>query len=77
MGGSCCSGSSPDEEVRKFNLSSSKSKGGVNEDNIMINGPCSKRSSVDSENISPMDKARKECAQEYVSSIFSDFNQDF
>ena len=42
-----------------------------------MHGPYSSRSSVDSLNKAPGDKERKECAQAYVDSIFTDFNQEF
>mgnify|MGYP001303791757 CR=1 FL=1 len=74
MGGTCCSGPSQDD-IRVVDVSSQKHS--KNNTGTAMQGPYSSRSSVDSLNMAPGDKERKECAQAYVDSIFTDFNQEF
>ena len=83
MGSACCSGPGPENETRIYDISgtsrNSHQKSILNDSHGGggMNGPISKRSSVDSQNMTPEERARQEHAQAYIDSIFSDFNQEF
>ena len=81
MGSTCCSGPSTENETRIYDVSGTRNshqqQNRPYNDSCGGNGPVSKRSSVDSQNMTPEERARQEHAQAYIDSIFSDFNQEF